>query len=200
MRAPLYKMELHGGSIFCEPDELEEEIEESFSRATKWDTVLLIDECDTYLQKRSHSDSMRNKTVAGKCFNPIQELRFVTLQAAFLQNLEYYPSLLFLTTNRADSLDIALQSRVDLTINYPNLDFLSRLTIWRNFLFRKGVNTEISTKELEMLAQIELNGRRIKNVVKTSLVMANSQGRALKYEDVEKVLKITEGLTLTEDD
>jgi hypothetical protein len=87
---------------------------------------------------------------------------------------------------------------VDLTINYPNLDFLSRLTIWRNFLFRKGLSTEISAKELELLAQIELNGRRIKNVVKTSLVMAKSQGRGLKYEDVEKVLKITEGLTLSE--
>ena len=121
----------------------------------------------------------------------------LTRQIAFLQNLEYYPSLLFLTTNRADSLDIALQSRVDLTINYPNLDFLSRLTIWRNFLFGRGLNTEISAKQLEALAQIELNGRRIKNVVKTSLVMAKSQGRELQYEDVEKVLKITEGLTLT---
>jgi len=121
----------------------------------------------------------------------------LTRQIAFLQNLEYYPSLLFLTTNRADSLDIALQSRVDLTINYPNLDFLSRLTIWHNFLFGRGLNTEISAKQLEALAQIELNGRRIKNVVKTSLVMAKSQGRELQYEDVEKVLKITEGLTLT---
>jgi hypothetical protein len=85
---------------------------------------------------------------------------------------------------------------VDLTINYPNLDFLSRLTIWRNFLFGRGLDTEISAKELEMLAQIELNGRRIKNVVKTSLVMAQNQGRGLRYEDVQKVLKITEGLTL----
>lgn len=86
---------------------------------------------------------------------------------------------------------------MDLTINYPNLDFLSRHTIWKNFLFGRGLNTEISDKQLETLAHIELNGRRIKNVVKTSLVMAKSQGRGLQYEDVEKVLKITEGLTLT---
>ena len=85
---------------------------------------------------------------------------------------------------------------MDLTISYPNLDFNSRLTIWRNFLLGRGLNAEISAKELEMLAQIELNGRRIKNVVKTSLVMAKSHGRGLQYEDVEKVLKITEGLTL----
>lgn len=119
---------------------------------------------------------------------------------AFLQNLEYYPSLLFLTTNRADKLDIALQSRVQLTINYPNLDFASRLTIWRNFLFRRGLNTEISAKEVEELASIDLNGRRIKNVVKTSLVVAKNKGRGLRYEDIEKVLKITEALTLKQDD
>src|SRR5215469_8823496 len=94
MRAPLYKMELHGGSIFYEPDELEEEIEESFSRATKWDTVLLIDECDTYLQKRSDSDSMRNRVVAGKSLNPIPEVRFVTQQQHFsrIWNITHHSS------------------------------------------------------------------------------------------------------------
>jgi len=69
MRAPLYKIELHTGGIFpsYNTDELEAEIEESFGRAMKWDAVLLIDECDTYLQKRTDSDSTRNRIVAGKC-------------------------------------------------------------------------------------------------------------------------------------
>lgn len=71
MRAPLYKMDLHTGGIFpsYDPDDLEEEIEESFNRAMKWDAVLLIDECDTYLQKRSDQDATRNRIVAGKCLN-----------------------------------------------------------------------------------------------------------------------------------
>src|SRR6266480_2829153 len=70
MRAPLYKMDLRTGGIFpsFDTDDLEEEIEESFGRAMKWDAVLLIDECDTYLQKRSDQDSTRNRLVAGKCF------------------------------------------------------------------------------------------------------------------------------------
>ena len=68
-------MDLHTGGVFAsfEEDDLEAEIEESFSRAMKWDAVLLIDECDTYLQKRSDKESTRNRIVAGKCL--IHKLR-----------------------------------------------------------------------------------------------------------------------------
>lgn len=126
--------------------------------------------------------------------------RHFNAAVAFLRKLEYYPSLLFLTTNRADKLDIALQSRVHLTISYPELDVFSRLSIWRNFLSRAGSESELSSEEIERLAQIDLNGRRIRNVIKTALVMAKKQNRGLRYADVEKVLMITEGLTLKHGD
>jgi hypothetical protein len=87
MRAPLYKIELHTSGIFpsYNTDKLKTEIEASFDRAMKWDAVLLIDECDTYLKKRSDSDSVRNRIVAGNCLNfkLIQDGQLLTPQQHF---------------------------------------------------------------------------------------------------------------------
>lgn len=44
-------------------DERVNDIEHSFDLAMKWDSVLLLDECDTYLQKRSDHDARRNNIV-----------------------------------------------------------------------------------------------------------------------------------------
>jgi hypothetical protein len=56
----------------------------------------------------------------------------------------------------------------------------------------------VSEEDLVRLASIELNGRRIKNVVKTAQIMAKKLGRGVRESDVEKVLRITEGLVLVD--
>ena len=128
--------------------------------------------------------------------SPIFKYRWVDLIAEFLQKLEYFPSLLFLTTNHAESLDPAIASRVHLTINYPELNVESRLTIWRNFLDFANPPAALSWEEIEFLSGIELNGRRIKNVVKTAQIMAKTEKRAIRLDDIKKVMRITEGLCL----
>jgi SpoVK/Ycf46/Vps4 family AAA+-type ATPase len=67
MHAPLYKMEL--GQLPDEDDESrshaeEHEIETAFDLASKWKAVLLIDECDLYLEKRSDASPKRNRIVS----------------------------------------------------------------------------------------------------------------------------------------
>lgn len=116
--------------------------------------------------------------------------------AAFLQKLEYYPSLLFLTTNRPGTLDPALSSRIHLTINYPALDSASRLTIWRNFLARAKPAAHITEEEVRILASLDLDGRKIKNLVKSAGIMARRQGRGVDLGDLRKVLRITEGVAI----
>jgi SpoVK/Ycf46/Vps4 family AAA+-type ATPase len=118
----------------------------------------------------------------------------LTCPTAFLQKLEYYPSLLFLTTNRPGVLDAALASRIHLTINYPPLDPESRLKIWRMFLTRAKIPAHITEEERRVLASIDLDGRRIKNVVKAAGIMATREGRGLEFDDVKKVVRITEGI------
>jgi len=186
IKAPLYKLELREPTdpakrvdSDSENDKRPLELDDQFRWAAKWNAVLLIDECDTYLQTRSDKDARRNRLVQ-----------------TFLQKLEYYPSLLFLTTNRPGTLDPALSSRIHLTINYPALDPASRLTIWRNFLGRAKPAAHITEEEVRLLAGLELDGRRIKNLVKSAGIMARREGRGLEVGDLRKVLRITEGVVV----
>ncbi|CRK11176.1 hypothetical protein BN1723_009310 [Verticillium longisporum] len=119
----------------------------------------------------------------------------LTAESGFLTELEYYPSLLFLTTNRERVLDPAVYSRIHLTINYPALDAPSRTKIWTTFLSH-GTESSISERELEVLANIDVNGRRIRNIAKTTKILAKRAGRPICFDDVKKVMRITEGLVI----
>ncbi|KAF6839164.1 hypothetical protein CMUS01_04359 [Colletotrichum musicola] len=149
----------------------------AFELAARWGAVLLIDECDIYLEQRSDASSGRNRMVS-----------------RFLKELEYYPSLLFLTTNRERALDQAVYSRVHLNINYPALDAPSREKIWRTFLEKGGAVME--ENEYAALSKIEVNGRRIRNIVRTASIMARRGNRPVQFDDISKVMKITEGLQI----
>jgi hypothetical protein len=48
------------------PDELERSLLQYFRRANEWDAVVLLDEADIYLEKRSIRDLKRNSIVSGK--------------------------------------------------------------------------------------------------------------------------------------
>ncbi|KAK5656738.1 hypothetical protein OQA88_4286 [Cercophora sp. LCS_1] len=156
----------------------DDELSETFSQAAKWNAVLLIDECDMYLEKRNDDAPQRNHLIS-----------------RFLRELEYYPSLLFLTTNRERVLDPAIYSRIHLTINYPALDKASRLSIWKTFIGREERST-VTEEELDILSDIDLNGRRIKNITKTARMMAKRGGRGISFSDIKNVMRITEGLAV----
>ncbi|KAM0498434.1 hypothetical protein ACHAPB_006352 [Verticillium nonalfalfae] len=200
IQAPLYKLELgEGNSVQMKetdesrsrsrsrsrrrsrsrsPEQVSSDVKTAFNLASRWGAVLLIDECDLYLEQRSDTSTQRNKLVS-----------------RFLTELEYYPSLLFLTTNRERVLDPAVYSRIHLTINYPALDAPSRTKIWTTFLSH-GTESSISERELEVLANIDVNGRRIRNIAKTTKILAKRAGRPICFDDVKKVMRITEGLVI----
>lgn len=195
MQAPLYKLELGEGShvesgrirnrsrersVSPSPARVgADDFTRAFELCAAWGAVLLIDECDLYLEKRSDFSSGHNSLVT-----------------RFLRELEYYPSLLFLTTNRERSLDPAVYSRVHLTINYPRLDRASRLQIWKTFLGHMDTQSDMSEAEVEALADIDVDGRRVRNVVKTARIVAKRQQRAICFDDVKNVMRITESLTV----
>lgn len=210
LQLPLYKMELREDDGYASADcdtnqasynatNTRASIEKQFELVTKWNAVLLVDECDAFLQKRSREDPERNVVMSSKNYfflrNCCDRSR-ADLFTAFLQKLEYYQSLIFLTTNVVESLDPAVLSRVHLTINYPDLDEESRNTVWRNFLARVRPAAMVSDAEVEILGKLPLNGRRIKNAVKTAQIMANREDRGVTLDDIRKVMRITEGLTI----
>lgn len=171
MRAPLFMMS--AGDLGINPDQVESKLTNILEMIAKWNAVLLLDECDVFLEARSTHDLERNKLVS-----------------IFLRVLEYYEGLLFLTTNRVDNIDAAFQSRIHISMAYPDLTVESRRHIWENFLKGMNVVEGFTKKDLEELATVVLNGRQIKNVLKSAALLAARKKERVKRKYVDMVLAI----------
>ena len=105
--------------------------------------------------------------------------------------LEYYEGILFLTTNRVDNIDAAFQSRIHISMEYQELSGSSRRHVWSNFLSAGGSKAHgFSDRNLDHLAEYQMNGREIKNVLKTAQLLAGKKKEDLGVTHVESVLAI----------
>jgi ATPase family associated with various cellular activities (AAA) len=173
MRVPLYMMS--AGDLGLDPAGIEESLNTILEMVAKWNAVLLLDEADVFLEARSTSDLERNKLVS-----------------IFLRVLEYYEGILFLTTNRVSNIDDAFHSRIHISMQYPSLTAASRRHIWTTFMSK---TSGLSNGQLDALAQVELNGRQIKNVLKTAQMLArraNGDGK-VNMGHIETILAIERG-------
>jgi hypothetical protein len=71
--------------------------------------------------------------VSGESWEPALKSHILTL-AVLLRVLEYYEGIMILTTNRITSLDIAVQSRIHLAIQYQDLSKDQKCNIFESFL------------------------------------------------------------------
>ncbi|KAK0638626.1 hypothetical protein B0T16DRAFT_421443 [Cercophora newfieldiana] len=169
-RRPLYTVS--SGDLGTSSTVLDTRLSRTLDLASTWNAVLLIDEADIFLERRSLHDMERNGLVS-----------------IFLRVLEYYSGILFMTTNRVQTFDDAFKSRIHVPLKYEDLPAESRLVVWRNFLARVDGN-EVSGEEMKRLAEGRLNGRQIKNVVRTAKSLASYKKKRLDYEQVKQVMEI----------
>lgn len=148
-------MVLTSSDIGTSPGEVELHLTDHFKRARRWGAVLLIDEADVFMERRSTADLVRNSLVAG-----------------FLRALEFYDGILFLTTNRVGSFDDAFISRIHVHLYYPDFDEESRAKVWKTFIDKlereRGDYIRLSLKAEEYIEGDEIkavkwNGRDIRN-------------------------------------
>lgn len=86
---------------------------------------------------------------------------------------QYYQGILFLTTNRISSIDHAFQSRVDLFLPYHDLTSEARRQVWENFINRAGRDKfDFDEGALDKLSHLSLNGREIKNLIKSAQLLS----------------------------
>lgn len=170
MKVPLYV--LSAGELGTKASTIEDRLKDVLSMIPKWGAVLLIDEADVFMETRHGTDLQRNELVS-----------------IFLRMLEYYQGILFLTSNRAEHIDPAFESRIDVSLRYPDLDKTSRRQIWSRFI-ESAKGRSFSDEDLDKLAAVSLNGRQIKNVLKTANLLAREQETALAYGQVQTVLKL----------
>ena len=193
---------MSAGELGCTASEVEQGLHKVLEVSTKWGAILLIDECDVFLEQRTTSDLERNKLVSGE-MNFFGFARFTLSNQAnvsnpvFLRLLEYYKGVMFLTTNRVSTFDAAFQSRIHLTIDYPKLDYQSKMLIWQTFVRPQSDASQhesnIEDKDLKALAKMDMNGREIKNTVKTARLLASQKRAPLTMEHVATVLRVKDG-------
>jgi AAA+ superfamily predicted ATPase len=63
---PLYPLNV--GELTAQKDVVEH-LQKAFNRASSWDAVLLLDEADVLLEKRSYENLVRNGIVSGEIAN-----------------------------------------------------------------------------------------------------------------------------------
>ncbi|KAI5923766.1 hypothetical protein F4810DRAFT_700979 [Camillea tinctor] len=149
LRKPLYCMS--AGELGEDASDVEQALEKIMELNSRWSSIILLDECDVFLEARTTADVHGNRLVS-----------------MFLRQLEYFRGVMFLATNRPTSFDAAFDSRIHLAIDYP----------------------ELREEDLKVLAKDELNGRQIKNIVKTGRLLAKQQKVSLAMKHIEMVLRV----------
>ncbi|KKY25645.1 putative atpase aaa+ type core [Diplodia seriata] len=160
-RRPMVSLTI--GDLGTNEESIESEITKWFDLAHRWRAVLLIDEADIFLERRS-TDLARNGIVT-----------------AFLRKMEYFGGLLFLTTNRVEHIDDAFMSRVHVAIGFEKLDVDKRRGIWETFFQKLVRECEGQIRVCEEaqafvldgeMAEQEWNGREIRNAFQSAIAIA----------------------------
>ncbi|MGZ8924553.1 MAG: AAA family ATPase [Nitrososphaeraceae archaeon] len=164
LRRPLYMVGV--GELGTNVESLEENLRNILDIAISWNAVLLLDEADIFMEARDDFNIERNAMVG-----------------VFLRMLEYFQGTLFLTTNRAKSIDQAFYSRISLAIKYNDLGNEERKHIWTNVLSLYG----LTNLDVDKLSIHDINGRQIKNVTRIVVALtskSNEVPTTAHFEDV----------------
>jgi hypothetical protein len=113
------------------------------------------------------------------------------LVTVLLRVLEYFEGTVFLTTNRAETIDSAFRSRIHLSLAYPKLANDALRVLWEKTIIRgcSGHRPRwLKDNFLDDLAKAKVNGRDIKNIVRIAYVMGQNRKRKMKAKDIERGL------------
>ncbi|KAF8636274.1 hypothetical protein AX17_003665 [Amanita inopinata Kibby_2008] len=178
VRRPLYVV--GSGDLGTTAGDLDRNLERIFDIATAWRAIVLIDEADVFLEKRSLHDLERNAMVA-----------------VFLRHVEYYRGILFLTTNRVSAFDEAFFSRIHVALHFTELSEESRRQVWTAFINKIDSESlsQTSPEQIRQLAKREVNGRQIKNAVKTAQSLAVARGERVRHAHFVEALNAIDDFT-----
>ncbi|OAA46930.1 ATPase, AAA-type, core [Metarhizium rileyi] len=174
-------MALTSGDLLSSLPDVEKNLTYFLALGQRYGALVLLDEADKYLERRTVSNIARNGLVS-----------------IFLRALEYYRRVLFLTTNRAQSFDTAFLSRIHVALHYNNLSNENRERIWAHSFERLvrdsdgKIHVSAAARDYvfhhENVRLLKLNGREIRNAMQTALALAESE--AEEEGDGEGVIAI----------
>ncbi|KAF2098988.1 P-loop containing nucleoside triphosphate hydrolase protein [Rhizodiscina lignyota] len=173
-RRPLYSVSANDLGDW--PYQFESKLQRIFKAAQLWKAILLIDEADMFLGKRSSSSDYSSRV----------------LTSLFLRRLEYFQGIMFLTTNRFIDFDEAFASRVQLILQYPALGPDHRAKIWEEHVKNARISPDwnLAEKCREFGQRYELNGRDIRNLAQVSINICQQEGQPLSEDMIEEIFEL----------
>ncbi|KAI0199932.1 P-loop containing nucleoside triphosphate hydrolase protein [Astrocystis sublimbata] len=164
-KKPLYAIST--SELGTEARRAEKSLRDIFRRTQKWNAVVLLDEADLFLTKRTVDELDRNALVT-----------------VFLRTIEYFQGIMFITSNRVEHFDPAFESRIHLRIPFESPGVEVRTLIWETFLEGHWVDDGATQRLGRDLA---INGREIKNIIRISRLVAKHRKEDLSEELIRSI-------------
>ena len=156
--------------------ETEKNLGRAFDAAEAGHVLLLFDEADTILGKRSSDARGANDKYANMSTNFI------------LARLEQFQGVAFFTTNLASMIDPAVSRRMSATVTFPFPDLEMRAELWRRMIPREApVQDDIDF--VKLATDYELSGGFIRNVVLRAAYTAIREGLAIGMSHLDRAAK-----------
>ena len=219
MKAPLFLMS--AGDLGLDPRSVESKLQGVLDMCVRWNAILLIDEADVFLEERSLHELERNKLVSIflrvlEYYEGIMFLttnRVQTFDQAFQSRIHIqleYKELdaqgrkkvwaNFLKQHNITQAAVrerplkplpsaAKTNGVMTTSSDPNAEQHRR-----ELHMNRTLPHEITSKDIDKLCEMPLNGRQIKNMLKTAQLLATHKGEGLKRSHIETAMDVTQHL------
>ena len=148
-----------------------ENIVKLFAAARSNQSILLLDEADALLSKRTEQTSKSTDRYANMEINII------------LQEIERYDGITILTTNLGQSLDAALERRIQYRITFKEPGVVERQKLWRT-LIAPEARVEPDINYYKLARDYTLCGGHIKNAILHAAHLAAPENRPISEQDL----------------
>jgi SpoVK/Ycf46/Vps4 family AAA+-type ATPase len=137
--------------------ETEKNLHRVLSTAEELDVVLLLDEGDALLGRRTEVSTAND--------------RYANVETDYLlQRLEHYSGIVLVTSNLADNIDPAFQRRMDRVVDFSPPSAEERLAIWSIHLPEDHAVDESTLRRVAR--ECALNGGQIRNAAQQATLLA----------------------------
>ncbi|HYG60194.1 MAG TPA: ATP-binding protein [Symbiobacteriaceae bacterium] len=147
--------------------ETEKNLHQVLSRAEELDVILLLDEGDALMARRTDVRSAND--------------RYANLETNYLlQRLEHYQGIVIITTNAGDLIDQGFRRRLDVVVTFVPPGAPERLLIWKLHLPK---DHQVPAPYLaDVAARCALTGGQIKSAATHGALLAVDQGSAFTQQ------------------
>ena len=153
--------------------ETERNLNQLFSRAEELNVVLLLDEGDALMARRTEVSNAND--------------RYANLETNYLlQRLEAYEGIVIITTNAAQRIDTAFLRRLDMVIDFAPPDVAERWRIWQAHL---PAEHAVSARMLkEVAVRCALTGGQIRNAALHATLLGMGASGTVGDAEIEAAL------------